>query len=105
AGDTVKDNKGAMVSRLIVTDRVVVPPADDAVHVNVTPAVSVVTLLAEQPVLELMLDSASLTVHVTCPLLRYQPLLPAVPETLDGTTGGVVSTGGAVRPETRNTRS
>ena len=40
---------GAVASRLIVTDCEEVPPELVAVHVNVVPAVSVVTLLVPHP--------------------------------------------------------
>src|SRR6187549_3473179 len=70
---------GGVASRLIVTDSLVVPPADVAVHVNVVPAVSAITALVEQPVRaagELLV----VTVHVSCTSPVYQPALPCEPE-------------------------
>src|SRR5688572_14111243 len=57
---------GAVASRFTVTEREAVPPPEVAVHVNATPAVSVVTEVAAQPLLELTLDSVSVTVQLTC---------------------------------------
>src|SRR5690349_3098465 len=81
-----KVSVGATVSRLIVTDLLVMPPVDVAVQVNVTPAVSVVTALVPQP-LTTTGESVSVTFHETCTLLRYQPSFPAVPVTVGVTTG------------------
>src|SRR5688572_14562859 len=86
-----KVSVGSTVSRRTVTDSDVVPPADVAVQVNVTPAVSSVAPCAVQPTEELMADSWSVTLHDTCTLLRYQPAVPAVPVILATTTGGVGS--------------
>jgi hypothetical protein len=47
---------GAVASRLTVTDWLFGPPALVAEQVNVTPAVSVVTLLVPQPLVDVIVD-------------------------------------------------
>ena len=91
AGAAEPEMVGAVTSRLMVTDCVLVPPALVAEHVNVVPAVSIVTLLDPQPVLDVIVDSGSATVHETPTLLVYQPLLPSVPLTVGVMTGEVLS--------------
>src|SRR6185503_20855635 len=77
----LNDSCGGVVSRFTVTEAVDEPPADDAVQVNVTPAVSAVTKLVPQPVVALTGALSSMVVHATSTSLVYQPLLPSVPET------------------------
>ena len=58
--------------------------------------VSVVTVAASQPVLELIADSASITDQETATSLVYQPFAPCVPVTfgvMEGAVGSVVVTG------------
>jgi hypothetical protein len=57
-------------------------------HVKVTPAVSVVTLLMPQPSLETMLAGNSSITQLTCTSLVYQPLLPSTPLIAGATDGG-----------------
>ena len=64
---------GGTVSRITVVDTVVVPPPDVAVHVNVVPAVSEVTVAASQPEVAEISDSGSETSQVTVTSDRYQP--------------------------------
>jgi hypothetical protein len=82
---------GAVASRLITTCCEDVPPALVAEHVNVIPAVSVVTELAPQPVVDVTVLWASVTLQLTLTSLVYQLLLPSVPETFATITGGVES--------------
>ena len=82
---------GGVVSRLMVTDLVVVPPELLAVHWKVVPAVSLLTVTALQPAVEEIDDSGSVAVQLTLTLLVYQPFAPKVPVTTGVTTGGVVS--------------
>jgi hypothetical protein len=84
---------GGVVSRFIVTDFVVVPPALVAEQEKVTPVVSLVTELLTQPVFELITDSGSVTVQVRVTLEMYHPLFPSVPLILGVITGPVVSGG------------
>jgi hypothetical protein len=78
----------------MVTLLVAGPPPEVALQVKTVPVVSVVTVLGPQPVVEVTLDSGSLTVQETVTLDRNQPSLPRVPDTLGVMTGGVVSKGG-----------
>ena len=64
-GLAAADDEGTVVSRLIVMDSVAVPPELVAVQVRVTPAVSVVMLVASQPVVDEIAESLSTTDHVT----------------------------------------
>ena len=82
---------GAVESRLRVTLWVAVPPVEVAVQVNVMLAVSDDTVVGLQPVCDVTVDCASVTVHETLMSLVYQPLLPNVPVTVGLITGGVVS--------------
>lgn len=68
------------------------PPSDSAEQVNVTPAVSVVTVCVSQPV-DVTSDSGSVTVQVTVTSDVYQPPLPRVPDTDTLISGGVESFG------------
>src|SRR5262245_33919565 len=72
------------------------PAPFTALHVIVVPAVSALRSVGVQPVDDAMPDSGSVTDHVIVTSLRYQPLLPAVPEANGVITGGVVSAGVAV---------
>ena len=90
---TVQPIVGSEASRLMITCAELVPPALVAEQVNVIPAVSVVTELDSQPVVELTADSGSVTVHATPTLLVYQPLFPNMPVTLGVMSGGVESVG------------
>jgi hypothetical protein len=100
-GEAVGASVGGVASRVIVTERVLLPPRLLAEHVKVTPLVSAVTEVALQPVLEVMSLSASVTVQLTPTSLVYHPLLPRVPVTFGVITGPVVSTGSptSVEPE------
>src|SRR3569833_1088907 len=52
-GDGVPNGStGGVASRFTVTDRVVVPPADVTLQVNVSPSVSLVTALDSHPVVD-----------------------------------------------------
>ena len=83
---------GAVLSILIVTDAELDNPAlFVAEHVNVAPDVSVVKLDAVQPFEERIPDSASVNDQLTETSLVYQPLEPAVPETMGVMTGAVLS--------------
>ena len=94
----IPEMTGGVLSILMVTeteeDR---PTPFVAEHVNVTPAVSAVTLVCVQPVEEAIPDSGSLTFQLTVALLRYQPLFPNVPVICGTMTGGVVSVTGSRR--------
>jgi len=59
---TMVGSEGGVVSRLMVTEFELVPPALVAVQVKVRPTVSVVTVVGSQPLLEEMGDSGSVTV-------------------------------------------
>ena len=98
AGSRVVKIVGGVASRLIVTDRVAVPPRLVAVQVNVTPDVSEVTLVVPQPVEELTADSASITDQLTPTLLVYQPPFPSVPVTVGVIVGGVPSSSFRITP-------
>jgi len=76
------DTEGAVASRLIVTDWLAEPPPLVAVHVNVTPVVSAVTLVVSQPVDVETADSGSVTDQLTSTLLVYQSSLPKDPVTV-----------------------
>ena len=82
---------GAVLSILIVTEFEAVPPPLVAVHVRVVPAVSDVSVVDEHPLVEVMVDCASVTIHDTVTSLTYQPFVPRVPEIEGVITGGVES--------------
>jgi hypothetical protein len=82
---------GGVVSRLMVTDWEMVPPALVAVQVKVAPPVSVLTLPAPHPEVDVTLESGSLTIQPIPTLLTYHPLAPRVPVTVGAITGGVLS--------------
>ena len=82
---------GGVTSRLMVTERVAVPPSLVAVQVKVVPEVSEETVVAAQPVLDVTV-SGSLTLQLTVTSLTYHPFAPVVPVTVRPMTGGVVST-------------
>lgn len=84
-----------VASRWMVTDFVAVPPELVAEQVSVVPAVSALMLVLPQPVVEEIVESGSVTLQDTLTSLVYQPLLPAVPDTLGVITGGVESEGAA----------
>src|SRR5436190_15355021 len=89
AGEGVpKLSTGGVASRFTVTELLADPPPERTLQVNVTPAVSVVTLLVPQPLLERMLAGDSLTAQLTCTSLVNQPLLPRTP-LIAGATDGV----------------
>ena len=73
--------EGAVASLFIVTEFEAVPPALVAVHVRVVPAVSVVIVEGSQPDVEVIVDSASVTVQATPTSLAYQSLASRVPVT------------------------
>jgi hypothetical protein len=75
----------------MTTDAVAVPPDDVASHVNVVPAVSVVTEEGSQPLVDDTGESGSWTSQLTDASDTYQPLLPSVPLTVGVITGGVMS--------------
>jgi hypothetical protein len=97
AGEALPEIVGAVASRLIVTESVEVPPVLVAVHVNVTPVVSLVTefVASQSTDLDVIAESGSLTLNVTVTSLLYQPLSPSVPVMVWVMTGGVASDGGA----------
>src|SRR5687768_4630204 len=82
---------GPVVSRLMVTLSLDVPPSDVAVQVKVVPVVSLETVCVSQPD-EVNADSGSATSNETVTFDVYQPPL-LVPETVGVMTGGVVSEG------------
>ena len=83
---------GGVLSILMVTGTDIDRPAPFvAEHVRVVPAVSFVRVVGEHELEEAMPDSGSVTFQLTVKLLRYQPFVPNVPETLGTITGGVVS--------------
>jgi hypothetical protein len=84
---------GVTVSRWIVTDCELVPPALVAVQVRVVPlfVVSVLIKVGSHPLEEEIADSASTTDQETVTSLIYQPLLPKVPLTIGVITGPVLS--------------
>src|SRR5688572_22278128 len=65
---------GAVASRLIVIDWLLVPPALVAEQVKVTLFVSLVMVVVSHPVWEPIIDSASATLQLTVTSLTYQPL-------------------------------
>ena len=89
------------MSILIVTGTDADRPAPlVAEQFKVAPGVSVVRVVLVQPEEDAIPDSGSVTLQVTVTLLRYQPLLPRVPETDGAITGGVVSEGRMVSERT-----
>src|SRR3954469_18706697 len=62
-GVTAHDVEGGVLSILIVTDFVGVPPALGAWQVSVEPAVSALRVVVSQPVVETMDESGSLTLQ------------------------------------------
>jgi hypothetical protein len=82
SGERVPLTMGGVVSRLMVTLWVVVPPALVAEQVKVCPVVSVVTDAGPQPVWLVIGATASVTFQVTVTLPVCQPLVPSVPATL-----------------------
>ena len=93
-GETDGSSVGPVASRLTVTVCVALPPPLVALHVNVVPALSLVTVVGPQPNDVEIADSASTTVQLTFTLLVYQPLF-SVPATTGVMTGGVASVGSA----------
>ncbi len=83
------------MSRLMVTEAVLVPPALVEAQVIVMPDVSLVTFVGPQPCDEPMADSASVTFQVTDTFERNQPLAPEVPLTTGVMMGAVESPCGA----------
>src|SRR5262249_11366967 len=85
-------NVGAVLSIFTVTKlEPEIPTPFIAEHVIIVAAVSESIVVTPQPLVDVMPDSGSNTVHVTVTLLRYQPLFPAVPEICEVTIGGVIS--------------
>jgi hypothetical protein len=75
-------NCGGVASRLMVTDTELVPPALVAVQVSVTPVVSESIVVDSHPLVEVTLDSGSVTVQLTVTSLTYQPFAPGKPLTV-----------------------
>ena len=90
--------EGGVLSSLNVLLTVVSPPSLVAAHVSLVPAVSVVSVVAPQPVDERISDSGSSTFQLTVTLLVYQPFEPSVPTITGVTTGGVGSPGTSGAP-------
>ena len=89
---------GDVASRFTVTDSVLVPPSLVAMHVNVVPAVSAVTVTVSQPLCAEIGVCASLTSQLTVTSPVYQPRSPSGP-VMEGTRrGGVGSTKRANAP-------
>src|SRR5215212_1906507 len=84
---------GAVVSRWIVTDWLLVPPALVAEQISVVPAVSVLMVVGSQSIRAVMVDGLSTTLQLTETSPTYQPSLPGVPVTSSVISGGVVSKG------------
>src|SRR5262245_32890951 len=82
---------GAVLSTLMVTLRDAGPPVLLAEHVKLVPAVSLVTVCVAQPLVDVIVDSLSTTLHDTVTLLVYQPFEPSTPVTVGVMTGGVLS--------------
>src|SRR5688500_17405793 len=82
---------GAVLSSLIVTFSLALPPTLLALQVNVAPAVSVDRVTVLQPLLEPIAESASLTFQPTVTSPTYQPSSPSVPLITGSITGGVSS--------------
>jgi hypothetical protein len=80
---------GSDASRLIVTDSDEVPLSFAALHVYVTPVVSVVIVRASQPVLE-VIDEETCQRSDTSDV--YQPFSPMVPVSTGCTAGGPATT-------------
>ena len=85
------ETAGTVASRLTVTLALDVPPALVAPQVYVVACWSSVMETEEQPVLDVIADSPSVTVHVTVTFDVYQPFAPSVPTTELEMTGGVLS--------------
>ena|SRR5689334_16993070 len=93
-GETLGVIAGAVASRMIVTSRLLIPPALVALQLMVWPGVSAEIVVGAQAG-DVTADSASETVQLTVTSLVYQPLLPSVPVTLGVITGGVASDDGS----------
>ena len=90
---------GGVLSIFIVTDAEFGRPAPFiAEQVSVTPAVSAVSVVPEQPFDDVMPDSGSAVDQATDTLLVYQPFGPIVPDMLGVITGAVVSAGSRMNP-------
>ena len=76
-----KLSSGGVASRLMVIELLALPPPEVTLQVKVTPAVSVVTLLFSQPLLDRMLAGDSLIDQLTPTAQVYQPFVPSVPVT------------------------
>jgi hypothetical protein len=61
----------------MITLAFAVPPALVAVQAKLAPVVSEVTFAASHPTLAVIIDSSSVTDHVTATSLIYQPPLPS----------------------------
>jgi hypothetical protein len=83
---------GACRSILTTSDAVADRPAPfTAEQVTVVPAVSVVTAVGSQPLVDAMSDCGSAADHDTVTALVYQPFVPLVPARLGVTTGALES--------------
>ena len=69
-----------------------------AEQVSVTPVVSAVSVVPEQPFEDATPDSGSAADQTTETLLRYQPFGPIVPDIVGVITGGVVSDDSRMNP-------
>src|SRR5260370_6733319 len=88
------ETTGGVLSILMATGTELESPAPFfAEQVRVTPAVSVVSVVAVHPVEEAMPDSGSVTHPLTLPALLYQPLVPLLP-VISGTITGTQGTNG-----------
>jgi hypothetical protein len=73
AGVGVQVKLGGVASRFTVTDSVLVPPSLVATHMNVVPAVSVVSVTVSQPLWTVAGVCGSLTSQLTVTSPVYQP--------------------------------
>src|SRR6266511_1278643 len=80
---------GGVASRLTVTVTGAVPPTLIAVHVSVVPSVSKSIVVAPQPCVCEIADSASVTSHVTVTSPVYQPSFPFGPSKCGTIVGAV----------------
>src|SRR5579862_6144865 len=82
---------GATWSSLIVSDCDAVPPRLVAVQVYVVEAESLDRVVGSQPVIDVMGETESVTVHVTVTSELFQPAPLGVGDTVGVMTGGDVS--------------
>src|SRR5919108_2765020 len=91
ARSTTAETDGGLLSILIVTVCPPVPPSLTAVQANCVPAVSAVSVLESQPVVERMVDSGSTMLQFSVTVARHHPLAGFAGEYTGVTTGGVGS--------------